>query len=185
MKPHHVKISKFLSYVLRHKPETIGLTLEDGGWVAVEQLLQALKAARKDVTRDLLEDIVQTNDKQRFAFSEDGTKIRASQGHSLQVDLGLRPIPPPDILFHGTARRFLDSILSTGLQPQQRQHVHLSPDEQTALRVGQRHGKPIVLRVNAGAMHADGHVFFLSANGVWLTAHVPPTFLHVLPEIPC
>jgi putative RNA 2'-phosphotransferase len=180
MKPHYVKISKFLSYVLRHKPDAIGLTLEDGGWVAVDSLLQALDAAGKPVTRELLEDVVRTNDKQRFAFSADGTKIRASQGHSIAVDLGLKAVTPPDTLYHGTARRFVDSIMSTGLQPQQRHHVHLSPDEQTALRVGQRHGKPIIFRVDSGTMHADGHTFFLSANGVWLTAHVPPSYLHLL-----
>jgi putative RNA 2'-phosphotransferase len=180
MKPHYVKISKFLSYVLRHRPDAIGLTLEDGGWVDVDALLQALGVAGKPVTRELLEDVVRTNDKQRFAFSADGIKIRASQGHSIEVDLGLKAVSPPDTLYHGTARRFLDSILSSGLQPQKRHHVHLSLDEQTALRVGQRHGKPIIFRVDSGAMHADGHTFFLSANGVWLTAHVPPSYLQLL-----
>lgn len=182
MKPQHVKISKFLSYVLRHKPEAIGLTLEEGGWVAVDKLLQALDAAGKPVTRELLEEVVRTNEKQRFAFSDNGTKIRASQGHSIAVDLGLEAVVPPDTLYHGTAIRFLDSILLTGLQPQRRHHVHLSPDEQTALRVGQRHGKPIILRVDSGTMYADGHTFFLSANGVWLTAHVPPSYLHRLQQ---
>ncbi len=180
MKTNRVKISKFLSYVLRHKPEAIGITLEDGGWINVDMLLQAVNATGKPLTRDMLEDVVRTNDKQRFAFSDDGTKIRASQGHSVRIDLGLRPLPPPDRLYHGTATRFLDSILSDGLQPQSRHHVHLSADEPTALRVGQRHGKPVILRVDAGVMHADGHAFFLSANGVWLTAAVPPAYLHPL-----
>lgn len=179
MKPHHVRISKFLSYVLRHKPEAIGITLDDAGWVDVDLLLQAMKAAGKPVSRNVLEEIVRTNDKQRFAFNDDGTKIRASQGHSIQIDLGLRPVTPPGVLYHGTATRFLDRILSAGLLPQRRQYVHLSPDEQTALRVGQRHGKPVILRIDAGAMHADGHIFFLSANGVWLTASVPPNYLHL------
>lgn len=177
MKPQHVKISKFLSYVLRHKPEAIGITLDDNGWIEVDRLLEAMKAAGKRVSRELLDEIVRTNDKQRFAFNDDGTKIRASQGHSIQVDLDLTPVAPPDVLYHGTATRFLDSILSAGLQSRNRQYVHLSPDEQTALRVGQRHGKPVILRIDARAMHADGHTFFLSANGVWLTAHVPPKYL--------
>jgi len=180
MKANRVKISKFLSYVLRHKPEAIGIALETGGWIDVDALLQAMNAAGKPLVRDVLEEVVSTNDKQRFAFSDDGTKIRASQGHSVQIDLGLQPITPPDTLYHGTATRFLNSILSSGLQPQSRRHVHLSADEPTALRVGQRHGKPVILRVDAGAMHADGHTFFLSANGVWLTAAVPPAYLRPL-----
>ncbi len=180
MKTNLIKISKFLSYALRHKPDAIGITLEDGGWIDVDVLLQALNTVGKSITREVLDEVVRANDKQRFAFSEDGAKIRASQGHSIEVDLGLQPLTPPDVLYHGTASRFLDSILATGLQRQNRQHVHLSADEQTAVRVGQRHGKPIVLHVDAGGMHADGHAFFLSANGVWLTAHVPPTYLRVL-----
>lgn len=176
---HHVHISKFLSYVLRHKPEVIDITLDDAGWVNVDRLLHAMKAAGKTVSRELLDEIVRTNDKQRFAFNDDGTKIRASQGHSIQIDLGLRAATPPDVLYHGTATRFLKAILADGLLPQGRQYVHLSPDEPTALRVGQRHGKPVILRIDAGAMHADGHTFFLSANGVWLTACVPPTYFHL------
>lgn len=125
--------------------------------------------------------MVKSNNKQRFAFNGDGTKIRASQGHSLEVDLNLQPLIPPEILYHGTATRFLDSIIATGLQPQNRQHVHLSADQQTAVSVGQRHGKPVVLRVAAGNMHGDGHIFFRSDNGVWLTAHVPPGYLLFIP----
>jgi putative RNA 2'-phosphotransferase len=177
MKSQHVKISKFLSYVLRHRPEAIGITLDDNGWVEVDRLLEAMKAAGKHVNRKVLDEVVRTNDKQRFAFSDDGTKIRASQGHSIQVDLDLTPVTPPDVLYHGTATRFLDSILSAGLQSRNRQYVHLSPDEQTALRVGQRHGKPAILRIDARAMHVDGHTFFFSANGVWLTARVPSKYL--------
>lgn len=172
-----VRLSKFLSLVLRHEPERIGITLDSNGWVAVEELLAAAARAGNPIPRERLEEVVATNDKKRFAFSPDGSLIRASQGHSVEVDLGLPPAVPPERLFHGTATRFVDSIRAEGLCSQSRQHVHLSPDEETAVKVGQRHGKPVVLFVKTGAMHRDGHVFYRSENGVWLTAAVPPGYL--------
>jgi putative RNA 2'-phosphotransferase len=179
MSPDLVRLSKFLSLVLRHEPERIGINLDPEGWVAVEDLLAAAARAGKPISREQLDLVVATNDKKRFAFSPDGARIRASQGHSVEVDLGLPPVVPPERLFHGTATRFLDSIRAEGLRPQSRQHVHLSPDEETAVKVGQRHGKPVVLVVFAGAMHHEGHLFFRSENGVWLTAEVPVRYLEV------
>ena len=170
-------ISKFLSLVLRHEPRRIGITLDDAGWTDIDALLAASAAHGNRFTRDELLHVVATNDKKRFALSEDGTRIRASQGHSVAVELGYEPITPPEVLFHGTARRFVDSIRSEGLRPRERQHVHLSATPQTATDVGQRHGKPVVLTVRAGEMHRAGHVFHQSANGVWLTASVPAEFL--------
>ena len=174
--------SKFISLVLRHHPERFGLKLDSGGWVAVDDLIVA--ARRANVRLDLAElhEIVRTNDKQRFALSEDGKRIRANQGHSVEVDLGLQPQVPPELLYHGTAERFLNAIMSEGLKPQSRQHVHLSADYATAEEVGRRHGKPKVLVVRAGELHRHGHKFFLSENDVWLTSHVPPLALEYAPE---
>jgi len=171
------KISKFLSYVLRHRPDEIGLSLDISGWASVSELIEKSKSASVDLTEELIRELVRSSDKQRFALSEDGTKIRANQGHSINVDLALKPQLPPEILFHGTASRFLDSIRTDGLKPLSRQHVHLSFDEATAIKVGQRHGKPVVLKIKAGEMHRAGREFFLSENGVWLTERVEATFL--------
>lgn len=172
-----VATSKLLSYVLRHRPDSIGLALDARGWAAVDDVLVCLKASGHAVDRALLERVVAQNDKQRFAFSEDGTRIRASQGHSIAVDLGLAPEAPPDLLYHGTASRFLKSIWSAGLRASGRHHVHLSKDVDTARRVGARHGFPVVLRIDAQRMHADGMVFYRSDNGVWLTEAVLPRYL--------
>ena len=172
-----VKTSKFLSLVLRHKPEAIALSLDDNGWADVEELIRLANNAGQRLTRPLLEQVVADNDKKRFAFSEDGQRIRASQGHSIEVDLALPPAEPPELLYHGTASRFVQSIRAEGLHSGNRQHVHLSLDVDTATKVGQRHGKPVVLIVHAGKMSAAGHKFFLSANGVWLTERVPVEFL--------
>lgn len=169
--------SKFLSYVLRHAPDAIGLSLDAQGWTSIEELLAKSAAAGKGITRELLDEIVATNDKKRFTLSDDGLRIRAAQGHSVEVALGVEAISPPETLFHGTATRFLASIREQGLKPGSRKQVHLSPDETTAIAVGQRHGKPVVLRVAAGEMHAQGYAFFRADNGVWLTDHVPPQFL--------
>ncbi|MEM1093278.1 MAG: RNA 2'-phosphotransferase [Bacteroidota bacterium] len=171
------RTSKFLSLVLRHKPEAAGVTLDAHGWVAVDALLQGAQAAGVTLDRAMLDEVVRTSDKQRFAFSADGQRIRASQGHSVRVDLQLAPVQPPATLFHGTATRFLASIRTYGLRPGTRQHVHLSADATTATRVGQRHGTPVVLTVHASPLHAAGHRFFRSANGVWLTDTVPPDHL--------
>lgn len=173
----HVRKSKFLSLVLRHRPQKIGLMLDNAGWAAIEDLLQRSAAAGVHISRGELDQIVRENDKQRFTISADGRHIRANQGHSIAVNLGLVPLPPPEFLYHGTAVRFLDSILAKGLLKQKRHHVHLSADWQTAVAVGQRHGEPVVLRVKAGEMAAAGYLFYLSKNAVWLTEQVPPDFL--------
>ncbi len=145
--------SKFLSYVLRHKPEAIGITLDDQGWIGVDELLVAAARHGKAITRELLDKVVATNDKQRFSFSPDGQSIRANQGHSVEVDLALEPVEPPELLYHGTVERFIASIREQGLIRGQRQHVHLSGDRETAARVGQRRGKPVILIVESGRMH--------------------------------
>lgn len=172
-----VKHSKFLSLILRHSPETIGLRLDSQGWADVDELLRLAQAAGKRLSLPLLQRVVAENDKRRFSFSDDGRRIRANQGHSLDVDLALTPSVPPDMLYHGTATRFLDSIRAQGLLPGSRQHVHLSIEEATAIKVGARHGKPTVLIVRAAAMVAAGRLFWLSANGVWLTETVPVEYL--------
>lgn len=170
------KTSKFLSFVLRHKPEAIGLELDPNGWVDLAELIE--KASSEiSLDRGLIQQVVATSDKQRFALSEDGERIRANQGHSVKVDLELTPKDPPTVLYHGTATRFLPSILEEGLRPGQRHHVHLSAEVETATSVGQRHGAPVVLQISAAEMLAQGHVFFLSKNGVWLTDKVPSAFL--------
>lgn len=171
--------SKRISYHLRHAPEELGLTLAPGGWVAVDALLGAFAARGPALSRDDLAEIVATNDKQRFAFDESGARIRANQGHSVEVDLQLEPATPPALLYHGTATRFLDAIRKEGLTPKGRHHVHLSRDTDTARTVGARHGTPIVLVVDAARLHAAGAVFYTSANGVWLVDAIPPLYLTI------
>ncbi|GAA4390578.1 RNA 2'-phosphotransferase [Hymenobacter koreensis] len=173
----HRQLSKFLSLVLRHQPGTIGLSLDEAGWAEVNHLLTRLNQHGHAVTRETLEAVVAGSDKQRFAFSPDGQRIRANQGHSVTVDLGYTPQTPPEALYHGTAERNLPAIRSAGLLRQQRHHVHLSADVDTAHRVGQRHGRPVVLRIAAADMARTGYAFFLSENGVWLTEAVPPQFI--------
>jgi putative RNA 2'-phosphotransferase len=175
-----VRVSKFLSRILRHAPEEVGLTLEPGGWVLVADLLTAAARAGMHITTAELTEIVRSSDKQRFAFDETGLKIRANQGHSVEVDLQLEPTEPPAELFHGTAELNLTAILRDGLLKMARHHVHLSADTATAVKVGSRHGKPVVLVVDTVKMRGDGHIFFVSANGVWLVEHVPPQYLRVL-----
>ncbi|MCM2412885.1 RNA 2'-phosphotransferase [Streptomyces sp. RKAG290] len=172
-----VKVSKYLSKHLRHQPERIGLRLDANGWVSIDELLRAAARHHFPFTRAELDHVVVSNDKQRFAV-EDG-RIRASQGHTVAVDLDLPPAEPPAYLYHGTVGRSLDAIRSEGLRPMNRTHVHLSPDRETATRVGARRGRPVVLSVDSGAMHRAGHTFCVSANGVWLTAAVPPEFLRL------
>ena len=172
-----VKISKFLSFVLRHNPKEIGLTLDANGWASVDELIKKCTAHGKEFTREELNLVVANNDKKRFAFSENNKKIRASQGHSIEVDLKYEPKTPPDTLYHGTATRFLDSIMREGLKKMQRNHVHLSKDKETAIKVGSRHGKVIVLRIDSKRMFEDGHKFFLSDNEVWLIEEVPTKYL--------
>ncbi len=170
-----VKVSKYVSKHLRHQPERIGLVLDPHGWVEIEDLLRAASAHGFAFSRAELDHVVAANDKQRFAV--DGTRIRASQGHTVAVDLGLPEAEPPAYLYHGTVASALDAIRAEGLRPMARHHVHLSPDRETATRVGARRGRPLVLSVDAGAMRAAGHVFRISANGVWLVDAVPPQFL--------
>ena len=172
-----VRVSKRLSFVLRHHPDSVGLRLDPHGWVQVDALLAALAAHGLELSRAELDRVVATNDKRRFAYDGSGTRIRASQGHSVGVDLGYQPQRPPAELFHGTTRRFLEAILADGLLPGRRHAVHLSPDVATARTVGGRRGEPVVLRVDAAAMAADGAVFTRSANGVWLTDAVPARYL--------
>ena len=171
------RLSKFLSLHLRHRPEGLGLTLQEGGWVPVAELLAACAAHGTAISPAALTEIVEGNDKQRFAFDASGTRIRAQQGHSVEVDLQLPPATPPAVLYHGTAPSALPAIRQSGLQKMKRHHVHLSPDEETARRVGARRGQPIILTVDAAAMHAAGVVFYKSGNGVWLVDAVPPHYL--------
>lgn len=166
-----------MSYVLRHKPDAIGITLDENGWVGVDELLAAFKNNGKRYSRERLDRAVAENDKQRFEFNEDRTRIRARQGHSVEVDLAYEPAVPPDVLFQGTATRNLDSIREMGLLKMNRHHVHLSTCKETMLAVAQRHGKPVILQVDAKRMHADGFNFFVTGNDVWLVESVPPTYI--------
>ncbi len=174
--------SKFLSLVLRHKPGDIGIVLDEQGWTDCQALIEAANRHGMKLDRATLEEIVRTSDKQRFALNPDGTRIRANQGHSVSVDLALAPQIPPEFLHHGTVGPFLDSIRRDGLQKGRRHHVHLSPDAATASKVGERRGKPIILRIRAAAMSAAGHEFFRSENGVWLADAVPPEFIEFPPS---
>ncbi|MBS7566779.1 RNA 2'-phosphotransferase [Mucilaginibacter sp. Bleaf8] len=173
------KLSKFLSLVLRHQPDLIGIELDEQGWVKVDELLKQSANHGHLITLEMLNHVVETNAKKRFAFSNDGHKIRANQGHSVEVDLGYEPQVPPTVLYHGTGSQSVASILQSGLEKRSRQHVHLSADRDTAIKVGSRHGKPVVLEVLALEMHQNGYTFFLSANGVWLTETVPANFLQL------
>jgi putative RNA 2'-phosphotransferase len=172
-----VTISKFLAKHLRHAPEALGLTLQPGGWVSVNDLLAASEGAEFPISYDELIECVETNDKKRFSFDDTGDLIRANQGHSVEVELHLEEKEPPAVLFHGTVERFLASIMAEGLKKGKRHHVHLSKDMDTARKVGARRGKPVILQVAAGTMYVQGFRFFLSVNGVWLTESVPTAFL--------
>ncbi|MEC7119602.1 MAG: RNA 2'-phosphotransferase [Pseudomonadota bacterium] len=173
------QISKFLSLVLRHQPELIGLTLDQHGWANIQELIEKSHTSGRcpELTHALIMQVCRDNDKQRFALSEECLRIRANQGHSISVDLALPAKTPPNVLYHGTATRFLTQIMQEGLQPQQRQHVHLSATLETAHQVGIRHGKLATLQIDSAAMQQAGHVFWQSANGVWLTLHVPVAFI--------
>lgn len=171
-----VSTSKFLSLVLRHQPEVIGLRLDDAGWADIDVLIR-LSQPHRPLTRALIEQVVADNSKQRFAISDDGRRIRANQGHSIEIELGLQPRMPPALLYHGTATRFVEAIRREGLAKRSRQHVHLSADADTATAVGARHGKPVVLIVRAADMAGAGYAFFRSDNGVWLTDAVPVGFI--------
>ena len=169
--------SKFMSLVLRHNPQSIGITLDSNGWADAQALIDGMNRKGQRVTLEILKEVVAANDKQRFKFNEDYTKIRANQGHSVIVDVELKETQPPDILYHGTAARFAASIKNEGLIAKSRLHVHLSGDKQTAEKVGSRHGKPVVLTINSAKMHQDGYKFYLSENNVWLTNAVPVEYI--------
>ena len=175
-----MRLSKFLSRVLRHHPELIDLKLDAEGWANVDELCAKVTAAGYPCTRALLEQMMAESNKPRYAFSPDGRRLRANYGHSLSVTVAREPQTPPDILYHGTALRFLDSIRAHGLLRKKRQHVHLSPNEETARRVGMRHGSPVIFQVDTARMHADGLVFWQADNGVWLTDAVAPTYLTLI-----
>ena len=171
------KISKFLSLILRHSPDSIRLRLDENGWAEVEELIQKSAVKGMPFTSQELEVVVLTNDKQRFSYNEDKTKIRASQGHSVDIELQLEPMAPPEILYHGTVEKFLQSIRTEGLRKMERHHVHLSRDRETSEKVGSRRGTAIILVVRSGEMNRDGFEFYLSANGVWLTEQVPVKYI--------
>jgi putative RNA 2'-phosphotransferase len=173
--------SKFMSLILRHQPDLIRIELDESGWVDLETLFAALAHHGKSMTRETLEQVVHSNDKQRFSFNEEGTRIRANQGHSMKIDLGYQPAAPPEILIHGTPQKFVEVISREGLKKMQRHHVHLHVSEETGLAVGRRRGKPVILKVRALEMQQAGHDFFVTPNDVWLTDHVPVVFI----DFPC
>lgn len=179
MKGNYAKTSRFLSLVLRHRPDVIGLRLDDQGWAGIDELIRLANQHGRPLSRSFVARVVSGNDKQRFAISSDGERIRARQGHSIEVDLGLPPAIPPEKLFHGTASDFVSAIRGEGLKRMQRRHVQLSVNVATAYAVGRRHGRPIVLEIDSGAMARKGIVFYLSENHVWLTDNVPPEFIHL------
>lgn len=170
-------VSKFLSLVLRHSPEKIGLKLDENGWADVEELILKCSQKGNKLDKVLLDYVVENNDKKRFAYNEDETKIRASQGHSISVELNLAETEPSEYLYHGTVGKFMESIQKEGLKKMSRQHVHLSKDKETAIKVGSRRGVPQILTVRSGAMHRDGFKFYLSENNVWLTDEVPVRYI--------
>lgn len=172
------KTGVFISLILRHKPEVIGITLDEHGWAKVDELINGINASEKySIDMPLLEEIVRTDNKQRYSFNEDKTKIRANQGHSINVDVELKEAVPPEILYHGTGEKYVDLINTEGLKPKSRLYVHLSKDIDTAVKVGKRHGKPVVYSVSTGKMQRNGYKFYLSENGVWLTKVVPLEFI--------
>lgn len=175
-----VKVSKYLSYHLRHHPEKLGLILDVGGWVSVDDLLKAANKSGFLISLSELQEVVANNDKKRFSFDQTGGKIRANQGHSVGVDLLLESVEPPEMLYHGTGKDSVESILSQGLLKMSRHHVHLSADIESAKKVGQRHGIPAVFVVDAAGMYKEGYQFYCSDNGVWLVDNVPPKYLQLM-----
>lgn len=179
---HRTKISKFLSLILRHQPEEVGLTLGENGWVAVDDLIRACAAHGRTFSRAELEEVVETNDKKRFAFDESGTRIRANQGHSVEVEIEFEERTPPAVLYHGTAQRNVEQILEKGLLKMNRHHVHLSADVETARKVGMRYGKPVIFEINTSEMLKSNVKFYVSANNVWLAENVAPQFLRLMKD---
>ncbi len=175
------KIGRMIVKALRHDPQSLNVKLDDAGWTLIDELIRQIKLSGYGCSKDLLNHIVETNDKKRLTISPDGRKIRAAQGHSIHIDLGLIPVEPPEVLFHGTATHHLDSIFKNGLRPGSRQHVHLSPDHDTAVNVGGRHGHPYVLSIRAREAYRAGFLFFQADNGVWLTNELPADFISAYP----
>lgn len=173
-------LSKFIALILRHKPDTVGIMLDEHGWASVSELISGINACGNEIDMQTLEEIVAEDEKQRYSFNSDKTKIRANQGHSVNVDVELKKAVPPEILFHGTGEKFVSSIKSEGLKPKSRLYVHLSKDRETAVKVGSRHGKPVVFEVHSGEMSRNCFEFFLSENDVWLTKIVPAEYLREL-----
>jgi len=174
------KTGIFISLILRHKPDVIGISLDEHGWANVQELINGInKTGKFSIDMSMLEEIVRTDNKQRYSFNEDRSKIRANQGHSINVDVELKEAVPPEILYHGTGEKYVDSINAEGLKPKSRLYVHLSKDVETAVTVGSRHGKPIVYTIASGEMYRHGHTFYLSENGVWLTKNVPIDFMKI------
>lgn len=171
------KLSVFISLVLRHKPEAAGIALDEHGWANVDELIEGINKSGQQITTEILEEIVRNDEKSRYSFNQDKTLIRANQGHSVKVDVELKEQEPPSTLYHGTAKRFVESIFKDGLQPMSRLYVHLSKNHETAVKVGKRHGEPAVLQIDTGKMHRDGYKFYLSENGVWLTGEVPVKYI--------
>ena len=170
-------ISRYISLILRHKPDVIGISLDEHGWANVDELINGINASGNHIDMKILEEIVNTDNKQRYSFNEDKTLIRANQGHSIPVDVELEQKEPPEFLYHGTGKKYVESINQQGLIPKSRLHVHLSNDISTAIDVGKRHGDVVLYVVKSRDMHKDGHTFYLSANGVWLTENVPKQYL--------
>lgn len=171
-----IKLSIFISLILRHKPETIDMQLDSYGWADVGELIEGIKRKGFNIDFEILNKIVEKDDKNRYSFNEDKSRIRANQGHSIKVDVELEELTPPDILYHGTSKRFLDNILKEGINKQKRNHVHLSVDENMALEVGKRHGNPVVLKIDTKKMYKDGIKFYKSKNNVWLTNYISPDY---------
>ena len=172
----YIEVSRYLSFILRHRPDQAGIELDSHGWARVDELIKGV-SKKHPITMDMLEEIVRTDDKMRYSFNEDKILIRANQGHSVEVDVDLTELDPPDLLYHGTAEKYVESIEREGLIPKSRLYVHLSPDYDTAIKVGQRHGEVVVYYVDCRSMRRDGHRFFISENGVWLTKSVPALYL--------
>lgn len=177
MKDDLVKISKFLSYILRHKPDAIALDISIDGWVKIDELISAAKKDGWPIDEEIINEVVKSNSKQRFSFSDDGLYVRANQGHSIEIELGLKPQIPPDILFHGTVEKFVANINNEGLKKMKRHHVHLYTNKNDACNVGSRRGRPVIFSVDSKSMFEDGLSFFLSKNGVWLTGYVCPKYI--------
>lgn len=177
MKKNSIRISKFLSYVLRHNPSTIGLHLNKEGWASVDELISCAARNRRHLTLEELKEVVTTDDKKRFSISRDGRRIRANYGHSIYIELSLKPVTPPPVLYHGTAEQAVPSILKDGLRPLGRRYVHLSPDFETAINVGKRHGEPVVFQIDTGSMDKDGFKFYCPVYEIWLADCVPVGYL--------